>query len=154
MPWLLETLLRNLDFDLEQLADVMDPILTARNFCQGSGLYLQGIVVGDRCFMASNLNPQGWIQATPCGTHWLLGGHSCCALAIAGQGVAQFHAVLDFDPRHGFLLTTLGEKPGTWVNGQSLKPDQPWLLQEGDTVQVGRLSFEFLQEFCPAYHWN
>jgi hypothetical protein len=154
MPWLLETLLHNLDFDLEQVADVIDPILTAQNHCRESGLYVQGIVVSDRCFIATNINPHRAIWASSCGTHWLLGQSAHCSIALVEGNVARYHAALDFDPQQGFSLTDLGSQLGTQVNGRPLAPDQPYFLQEGDVVQLGDLRFEFLQDFCPIYIWN
>ncbi|NJL48852.1 MAG: FHA domain-containing protein [Leptolyngbyaceae cyanobacterium SM2_5_2] len=137
MPWLLETLLRNLDFDLEQVADVIDPILTAQNHCQGSGLYVQGIVVSDRCFITTNLNLHRAIWASSCGTHWLLGQSAHCGITLLEGNVAPYHAALDFNPQEGFSLTDLGSQLGTRINGRPLAPDQPRLLQEGDVVQLG-----------------
>ncbi len=154
MPWLLETLLHNLDFDLEQVADVIDPILTAQNHCRESGFYVQGIVVSDRCFIATNLNPHRAIWASSCGTHWLLGQSAHCGLTLVEGNVARYHATLDFNPQEGFWLTDLGSALGTQVNGRPLVADQPHLLQEGDVVQLGDLCFEFLQDFCPVYIWN
>jgi hypothetical protein len=151
MPWLLETLMRNLDFDLEQVADVIDPILTAQNYCQASGCYVQGVVVGDRGFITTNLSPVGVIRATTCGTRWLIGYGVHCGIAVVGEGVAQYHAALDFDPPHGFSLTDLGGETGTWLNGRRLGSNYPHPLQEGDVVQMGSLRFEFLQELCSGY---
>lgn len=153
MPWLLDRLLQNLDFDLEQVADVIDPILTAQHYCRSTGLYVQGMVVGDRSFLTSNV-PDRTIRITGCGQRWLLGTHPDCGIAIPAEGIAPFHAALDFDPQKGFSLTALGEIARTQVNGRPLLPLRPCGLQEGDRLQLGQIEIEFLQEFCPVYTWH
>lgn len=153
MPWLLDRLLQNLDFDLEQVADVIDPILTAQNHCRSTGLYVQGLVVGDRSFLTSNV-PDRTIRITGCGQRWLLGTHPDCGITVTAEDVAPFHAALDFDPQKGFSLTALGEITRTQVNGRPLLPLRPCGLQEGDRLQLGQIQIEFLQEFCPVYTWH
>ncbi|XGB42350.1 MAG: FHA domain-containing protein [Nodosilinea sp. LVE1205-7] len=147
-PSLLDSLLRNLSFDLEAVSQVIDPILTARNHCNRLGDYLQGIIVNDQCFIASNLNCRQEIQITTCGSRWLIGRGKGCKIMAPGFGVSFYHASLNFDPQTGFSLTDLASSSGTLINQQRLSPAQSHPLQEGDVVQLGSLRFEFLEELC------
>jgi hypothetical protein len=150
-PNLLDALLRNLKYDLEQVANVIDPILTAPHNCRVSGRYLQGIVVGSHGFMASNLNRHQSLQVTACGSHWLIGRGVDCKVLAVEFGVAPYHAGLSFNPEMGFSLTDLGTTVGTLVNGKPLPPAHPYQLQEGDVIAIGRLCFEFFEEVCLPY---
>ncbi|MEB3253019.1 MAG: FHA domain-containing protein [Cyanobacteriota bacterium] len=150
-PNLLDALLRNLKYDLEQVANVIDPILTAAHHCRVSGRYLQGIMVGNQGFMTSNLNRRQYLQVTPCGSNWLIGRGVDCPLLAVEFGVAPYHARLSFNPEVGFSLTDLGTAMGTLVNGKPLIPSHPYHLQEGDVIAMGRLCFEFFEEFCLPY---
>lgn len=150
-PNLLDALLRNLKYDLEQVANVIDPILTAPHNCRVSGRYLQGIVVGRQGFMASNLNRHQSLQVTACGCHWLIGRGVDCKVLAVEFGVAPYHAGLSFNPEMGFALTDLGTTVGTLVNGKPLSPAHPYQLQEGDVIAMGSLCFEFFEEFCLPY---
>ncbi|MFQ4134955.1 FHA domain-containing protein [Nodosilinea sp. PGN35] len=152
-PWLLDTLFRNLSYDLEQVADIIDPILTAQNHCYRTDWYVQGIVASDRAFLSTNINADRAIQVTLCGTRWLLGQSGRCAVAMAQPGIADCHAALNFDPLRGFFMTDLGSGGGTWVNGRRLAPAQRHYLQDGDLVKLGSLRFEFLQQRCDQSVW-
>lgn len=153
-PWILDTLFRNLSYDLEQVADVIDPILTAQNHCYRTDWYVQGIVAEDRAFLSTNINPDRAIQVTLCSTRWLLGQGSRCTVVMPQPGIADCHAALNFDPLRGFFLTDLGTGGGTWVNGRRLAPAQRHYLQDGDLVKLGSLRFEFLQQCCDQSAWN
>ncbi|PZV08687.1 MAG: hypothetical protein DCF32_04240 [Leptolyngbya sp.] len=153
-PWLLDTLFRNLSYDLEQVADIIDPILTAQNHCYRTDWYVQGIVADDRAFLSTNINADRAIQVTLCGTRWLLGQGRRCAVAMLQPGIADCHAALNFDSLQGFFLTDLGSDGGTWVNGRRLAPAQRHYLQDGDLIKLGSLRFEFLQQRCDQSVWH
>ncbi|TVQ12019.1 MAG: FHA domain-containing protein [Leptolyngbya sp. DLM2.Bin27] len=153
-PWMLDTLFRNLGYDLEQVADVIDPILTAQNHCYRTTWYVQGIVSEDRAFLSTNINSDRTIQVTLCASRWLLGRSRRCTVAMSLPGIADCHAALNFDPEQGFLLTDLGTVGGTWVNGRRLAPAQRHYLQDGDLIKLGSLRFEFLQQHCAPSPWD
>ncbi|HSM83289.1 MAG TPA: FHA domain-containing protein [Nodosilinea sp.] len=153
-PWILDTLFRNLSYDLEQVADVIDPILTAQNHCHRTTWYVQGITAAGGAFLSTNINCDRTIQVTLCGTRWLLGQSQRCTVAMAEPGIADCHAALNFDVERGFFLTDLGSRLGTWVNGRRLVPSQRHYLQDGDLVKLGSLRFEFLQQRCDRPVWN
>jgi hypothetical protein len=153
-PWILDTLFRNFSYDLEQVADVIDPILTAQNHCHRTTWYIQGIVAGDRAFLSTNINPDRIIQVTLCSHCWLLGQGGHCAVTLAAPGIADCHAALNFDPLRGFFITDLGGESGTWVNGHRLAPPRRHYLRDGDLVQLGELRFEFLQQRFEHTLWD
>jgi pSer/pThr/pTyr-binding forkhead associated (FHA) protein len=144
--WLLDTLLHNFDFDLEQVANIIDPILTVQNHCQSTALYVQGVVTQQRAFITTNLNLQQTIQVTRCGTSWCVGSSDNCAVWIPVDEISPRHAVLRFNPQHGFSLVDLGSEQGTWVNGRRLQPVHPFHITDGDLIELGRLGFEFFMD--------
>ncbi|MBE9141470.1 FHA domain-containing protein [Nodosilinea sp. LEGE 07088] len=152
-PWILDTLFRNLSYDLEQVAGVIDPILTAKNHCYRTDCYIQGLITEDRAFLSTNLTPGCDIHVTPCGTRWLLGQGSHCALNFSQSGIALCHAAINFDPRRGFFIADLDTPGGTWVNGHRLAAAQRHYLQDGDLIKLGDLRFEFLQQQCEESAW-
>lgn len=145
-PWILDTLFRNFDFDLEQVADIIDPILTVQNHCQCTALYIQGVAVQAKAFVTTNLNLQQTIQVTLCGTSWCLGSSPHCTIWIPVQDISPRHAVLMFKPQQGFFLVDLESEQGTRVNRQRLRPAQPYPLVEGDLIELGGLGFEFFTD--------
>jgi pSer/pThr/pTyr-binding forkhead associated (FHA) protein len=145
-PWILDRLFQNLSYDLEQVANVIDPILTAQNHCYRTHWYVQGIVAQGQAFLTTNINAEGTIQITLCGTRWLLGRGATCAVVLPEGGMADCHATLNFDPYRGFFISDLGNLAGTWVNGRRLDPVQRHYLHDGDLVKLGGLRFEFLQQ--------
>ncbi len=153
-PWLLDTLFCNLSYDLEQVADIIDPILTAQNHCYRTSWYIQGIVAGDSGFISTNINPDRTIQVTLCGTRWLLGQGHRCNVALTQPGIAPCHAALNFDPLRGFFISDLGSSEGTWVNGRRLVPAERQYLQDGDLIKLGSLRFEFLHQHCNQPVWD
>ncbi len=153
-PWLLDTLFRNLSYDLEQVAEIIDPILTAQNHCHRTDWYVQGIVSDQRAFLSTNINGDRAIQVTLCSTRWLLGQGDHCAVIMPLSGIADCHAALNFEPGQGFFLTDLGTVGGTWVNGRRLDPAQRHYLQDGDLIKLGSLRFEFLQQHCDQPVWD
>jgi len=148
VPWLLDTLFHNFEYDLEQVAEAIDPILTAQNHCCNSPWYLQGVVVQDRAFLSTNINDRQTIQLTLCDIRWLLGNSTQCTVAVPHQEVALCHAAMSFDPELGFGITDLDSPSGTWVNHCRLAPMQPYSLKDGDLIQLGSMQIEFLQETC------
>jgi hypothetical protein len=152
-PWILDTLFRNLSYDLELVADVIDPILTAKHHCYRTDGYVQGLITEDRAFISTNMSPGDDIHVTLCGTRWLLGQGNHCAFSFAQTGIADSHAALNFDPKGGFFIADLGTPGGTWVNGRRLAAAQPHSLRDGDLIQLGDLRFEFLQQRCEESAW-
>jgi pSer/pThr/pTyr-binding forkhead associated (FHA) protein len=54
------------------------------------------------------------------------------------KGVSREHAAII--RQHGSLcIVDRGSANGTYLNGQRLQPDEPWLLRDGDNVRLGQL---------------
>ena len=153
-PWILDTLFRNLSYDLEQVADIIDPILTAQNHCHRTDWYVQGIMAEQRAFLSTNINPDRAIQVTLCSTRWLLGQGRRCAVTMPQTDIADCHAALNFTPGQGFFISDLGSNGGTWVNGRRLAPAQRQYLQDGDLIKLGSLRFECLEQHCDQSAWQ
>ncbi len=56
----------------------------------------------------------------------------------AELGVSRIHAAIDYAPEAP-TITDLGSTNGTYLNGQRLMPDQPYLLRYADEVRLGKL---------------
>jgi pSer/pThr/pTyr-binding forkhead associated (FHA) protein len=146
----LETLFSNFDFDLEQVSNTIDPILTAQSRCEITSLYLQGIVSGSTAFLATNLNSEQTIHVTSRSSSWLIGQGSRCAITIPHEALSVCHAAISYQAGRGFFLTDLGSYSGTRLNRRALEPHQRRTLSDGDLVELGALRVEFFIEvFSP-----
>lgn len=64
------------------------------------------------------------------------------------NGVSRRHARIRRTD-HGFEILDLGSSNGTWMNKKRLVPDQPYLLENGAQVFLGRLQiFVIFQEMA------
>lgn len=63
----------------------------------------------------------------------LIGRDEQCDLVIADRRVSRQHARISLEG-DGYILTDLGSRNGTFVNGREL--DQPYALQDGDEIQL------------------
>lgn len=146
----LETLFHNFDFDLEQVSNTIDPILTAQSRCEITSLYIQGIVSGSTAFLCTNLNPEQTIQVTQRNSSWLIGQNSHCAIATSHHEVSLYHAAIGYQAERGFFITDVGSYGGTWVNRRPLQTHHRRTLYDGDLIELGSLRVEFFVEvFSP-----
>ena len=58
------------------------------------------------------------------------------------KGISAVHCRLQYDGGH-ILLTDLGSQFGTFVNGQRLQPNTPFILQKGDSFWLAERSNTF-----------
>jgi hypothetical protein len=64
------------------------------------------------------------------------------------NGVSRRHALIRRTD-HGYEILDLGSSNGTWMNKKRLVPDQPYLLENGAQVYLGRLQiFLIYQEMA------
>jgi hypothetical protein len=64
------------------------------------------------------------------------------------NGVSRRHAMIRRTD-HGYEILDLGSSNGTWMNKKRLIPDQPYLLENGAQVYLGRLQiFVIYQEMA------
>ncbi|HEY9878382.1 MAG TPA: FHA domain-containing protein [Leptolyngbyaceae cyanobacterium] len=142
----LETLFQNFDFDLEQVSDTIDPILTAQSRCEITSLYIQGIVSNGTAFLCTNINTQHAINVTSRNSSWLIGQSPQCAIAVPHNEISLCHAAISYQPGRGFFIADVGSNSGTWVNRRLLAPHQRRFLQDGDLIELGCLQIEFFLE--------
>ncbi|KAK4775670.1 hypothetical protein SAY87_023631 [Trapa incisa] len=57
---------------------------------------------------------------------------------IKDAGISSKHLAIDFDLTSGkWALRDLGSSNGTFLNGESVSPDKPYILADGDVVKIG-----------------
>lgn len=104
--------------------------------------YIQGMVHNDQVYLITNLLNQGQTQSLFQPQHvWLLGRDRHAAISIADKRLSRRHAVVQYRPGEGFSVVDLSSTNGTFVNGEQIQ--QRRLLQDGDRVRLGSLSFAF-----------
>lgn len=59
------------------------------------------------------------------------------------EGVSRLHATIKVAADE-ISITDLGSVNGTYVNGKKLPAHQPRILQEGDTILLGKLKMQIL----------
>ena len=70
-------------------------------------------------------------------------------LTLPVEGISRQHARLQRGSQ-GWVLVDLGSTNGTFVNGQRLQPEQPYLLRPGDQVAIGSLVLGVEGEVAPT----
>lgn len=65
-------------------------------------------------------------------------------LQLENSKISRHHARFEFTPE-GLTVQDLGSSNGTVVRGERIPPNQPVLLQVGDTVQMGPFTLRFEQ---------
>lgn len=67
-----------------------------------------------------------------------------CEVAIRDDGyISTKHFCIEFTQQGAVVLTDLGSRHGTAVNGQPLQPGQPMALRGGERIRAGESEFEF-----------
>jgi pSer/pThr/pTyr-binding forkhead associated (FHA) protein len=145
-------LLADCDYDLEEVSEIIKPVLTAPQRCQ-QGLYIQAVTTGDAAFLATNLLKEHIAVASPVSSSWLIGRSLNCPIHLPDRSVSRRHAVIGHSP-DGFYITDLGSLNGTWINDRRIAVAERVDLQDGDLVQFGATQIEFFlskRETIPPY---
>lgn len=140
-PLLSDLLLADCDYDLEEVSEIIKPVLTAPQRCQ-QGLYIQAVSTGDAAFLATNLLEKHIVAVSPVSSSWLIGRSQVCSIQLPDRSVSRRHAVIGHCPS-GFYITDLGSLNGTWVNDHRLVPAERVDLKDGNLVQFGGMQIEF-----------
>jgi hypothetical protein len=80
----------------------------------------------------------------------VIGRDERCDLVIADRQVSRHHARISLEG-DGYILTDLGSKNGTFLNGQEL--EEPHVLQDGDEIQIAyccKLAFVGAEATAPV----
>lgn len=153
-PSLSNLLLADCDYDLEEVSEIIKPVLTAPQRCR-RGLYVQAVVTGQTAFLATNLLQEHIAIVSPVSSSWLIGRSTVCPIRLSDRSVSRCHAVMGHSSS-GFYITDLGSLNGTWINAQRLGTAERVDLEDGDLVQFGTVSIEFFlskreTETLPVY---
>jgi FHA domain len=142
-PCLSGSLFADCNFNLYEVATMIEPVLQAEKRCRITPCYIQAVTTGRTAFLASNLTIDRKLQATAIASNWLLGRSPACAISILNPSVSRRHAVIGYRSGGGFYITDLNSSNGTWVNGRRLAPMQPKFLEDSDLLLIGTLRVEF-----------
>jgi pSer/pThr/pTyr-binding forkhead associated (FHA) protein len=104
--------------------------------------YVQGVVLGQQAYLTTNLvDGQSRALLQPEQT-WLIGRDpKKVSIAIDDRRLSRCHAAIRYAGDKGFELIDLGSQNGTYVNSELIRTSM--LLQDGDRVRLGGLSFVF-----------
>jgi hypothetical protein len=142
-PLLLDALLMDCNYDLDEVTQLIEPALTAAARCERTPYYIQAVVIGNTRFLMTNAAPDQTTDITPQPSTWLVGRSPACAITIANRLVSRCHAVIGYHSAYGFYITDLSSSNGTRVNYRRLSPSERYLLQDGDLLQLGGFKLEF-----------
>ena len=103
--------------------------------------YVQGIALGQRIFLVTNLL-DGHTQALKQSQNlWLIGRDSHqVSLPIRDKRLSRCHAAIRYTAS-GFAIVDLDSTNGTFVNGERIRHQAP--LQDGDQIRLGSMTFNF-----------
>lgn len=111
----------------------------------GNFSYVLGLVTDKQALLITNLSEersQIFLQPYLRNQIWTIGRDpNQASLAIHDRRLSRRHAAIRYIPGHGFLLADLRSTNGTYVNGARVR--QSYLLQDGDLVRLGSLTFGF-----------
>lgn len=141
-PALSDILLTDCNYDLDEVAGLVESLLDAPHRCQ-QGFYIQAVTTGYRAFLASNLLKDAIAEITPTASSWLLGRSAACAIPVQHRSVSRRHATIGHYPLNGFYIADLGSLNGTWINQKRIAPMERVQLQDGDRLKFGSFQIEF-----------
>ncbi|MEO0540397.1 MAG: FHA domain-containing protein [Cyanobacteria bacterium P01_A01_bin.105] len=138
-----EALFTNLDYNFDAVYTVIDAVLTAKDRCQVTPLYIQGIVTPSATFLVSNAGNASHMHVTGTDTCWRLGCAPNCAIRIAHPAIDPCQAAIHYGTKAGFTLTDLGSATGLRHNRHRLPNLGRRQLRDGDLIEMGTLRIEF-----------
>jgi hypothetical protein len=141
-PGLSNFLFADCNFNLSEVATIIEPVLQAEKRCQVTPFYVQAVTTGRTTFLTTNLCPDQALQATGISSNWLIGRSSACAITVSNPLVSRRHAAICYQAGQ-FYATDIGSSNGTWVNQRRLVRMERQPLQDGDLLRLGGISAEF-----------
>jgi pSer/pThr/pTyr-binding forkhead associated (FHA) protein len=103
--------------------------------------YIQAVLQGDQVYLTTNLIQDKTQILKQAQGIWMVGRDRKAGIPIQDKRLSRRHAMIQYMPEHGFWLSDLHSTNGTYVNGEALYRAR--LLQDGDRVRLGNLSFMF-----------
>lgn len=151
-PELSDVLFADCNFNLSQVTTIVAPLLQAKKRCQTTSFYVQAVTTGRSTFLATNLTSDRTLQVTEIASNWLIGRIPSCVIVVPNPLVSRRHAAIGYQAADGFYITDVGSSNGTWVNGDRLAANDRRILQDGDLIRLGGVSFEFfvVSSHCPV----
>lgn len=111
-------------------------------------LFVQGVVQDGQVYLTTNLLDGKTQQLNQPEQIWVIGRDRTLSLPIQDKRLSRRHAVIQHRPNEGFYLIDLNSTNGSYINGESVR--RPTLLQDGDRVRLGSLTFIFFA-CCTGY---
>jgi len=148
-PFLSDALLQDCNYEVDQVAAVIEPLLHAPRRCRVTSLYVQAITTGKNTFLATNVVADRLTRVTPIASSWLIGRSSTCTIPVRHKTVSRCHALMEYHPSQGLYIRDMGSSNGTWVNQSRLLPAEQRILGDGDLIRLGKLQMEF---FLVVFH--
>jgi hypothetical protein len=142
-PSLSDSLFADCDFNLDEVATLIRPVLQAQKRCQLALFYIQAVAIGRTSFLITNLMQAEINHNTAIASSWLIGRSLTCAITVKDGSVSRCHAVISHHRNAGFSITDIGSSNGTWVNRRRIPTMERRSLQDGDLIQIGSLKVEF-----------
>jgi len=142
-PSLSDSLCADCDFNLNEVATLIRPVLQAQKRCQLASFYIQAVAIGRTSFLITNLMQAEISYNTAIASSWLIGRSLTCAITVRDASVSRCHAVISHHRHEGFSITDIGSSNGTWVNRRRIPVMERRSLQDGDLIQVGGMKVEF-----------
>jgi len=124
---------------LDEILDLENTGVKAR--VQVGVQYVQGVVQGQQVHLTTNLLRGKTQSIAQPQNLWLVGRDSKAALSVQDKRLSRNHAVIQYVNNRGFYLIDLNSTNGSFVNGEAVR--NMVLLQEGDQVRLGSISFHF-----------
>ncbi|MBD2000709.1 FHA domain-containing protein [Oculatella sp. FACHB-28] len=142
-PSLSDSLCADCDFNIDQVATLIRPVLQAQQRCQLSSCYIQAVAIGRTSFLITNLMQSEISHNTAIASSWLIGRSLTCAITVQDPSASRCHAVISHHRNEGFSITDIGSSNGTLVNRRRIPVMERRSLQDGDLIQIGSLKIEF-----------
>ncbi len=103
--------------------------------------FVEGIIRGPQVTLVSNLVQGKTLALFQPQRVWLIGRDRGAAISVQDTRLSRRHAALQYIESEGFYIIDLKSTNGTHVNGEPVRGSV--LLQDGDQVRLGSLSFTF-----------
>jgi pSer/pThr/pTyr-binding forkhead associated (FHA) protein len=95
----------------------------------------------DSAYLTTNLLRNQTISLMQPEHIWVIGRDRRVGLAIQDKRLSRRHAMIQYVAGKGFYLVDLNSTNGSYVNSEPVR--HPKLLQDGDRIRLGSLSFIF-----------
>lgn len=135
---------------LDQMGQLIHWVCQASRRCQAGQYFIQAVQALQGVCLATNVACPDQVEITTISSGWAVGRSATCAIRVPDASISRCHAILNYYPDHGFFITDLASRNGTWVNARRLQKMQRQPLRDGDLLRIGKVSVEFFVAGCEA----